>query len=117
MDPSWSGIGPRAHGFQSMFPTRESACDFVFQMRLRHHRIERKAWDRGALSARSGDASTRPQWLADKLRAAQMSAFSAKSFVDASGRKKASSSRLTREQAATAQKRSVIKIRKLKKAD
>src|SRR5437867_2581459 len=27
------------------------------------------AWDRGALSARFGDASTRPQWLADKLRA------------------------------------------------
>src|SRR6266852_3357768 len=36
------------------------------------------AWDRGALSARCDDASTRPQLLADTLRALQTSAFDVK---------------------------------------
>src|SRR5437867_3157433 len=36
------------------------------------------AWDRDALSARSGDASKRPQWLADTLRVLQTSAFDGK---------------------------------------
>ena len=47
--------------------------DFPFELRLRHHRIERWLGIGIALLARCDDASKRPRSLADKLRALRTS--------------------------------------------